>query len=125
MLSWELVRFIPGFGPGTPFRFTEGFAGGARRLLAAAAVGVAAALESDAFGAGDATAFGSDGVGPEMLDEADFACAGDESEELEGHLAKSSELRRRVTILLLVGREENLEVMARAAGGMVVVELAI
>ena len=47
MASCELVRFIPGFGPGMPFRFT-GFGGGASRLLLlAAACGTGVALESD------------------------------------------------------------------------------
>jgi hypothetical protein len=80
---------MPGFGPGTPFRLILGLGGGASKLLAVAAVGVAAAFESDAFGAGDASAVRSDGVGPAML----VACDGDESDELEGHLASRSDLR--------------------------------
>ena len=37
MVSCEALRFMPGFGPGTPFRFSE-LEGGARRPFVGAAV---------------------------------------------------------------------------------------
>jgi hypothetical protein len=121
MLTWEFVRFIPGFGPGTPFRFPLEFGGGASRPLAVAAEGVPTALASDASGAGDGAAVGSDGVGPETLDDVDFACVGDGLDGVEGNLARSSGLRRRLTILLL----RDFEVAATAVAGVVAVELAM
>jgi hypothetical protein len=82
MASWELVRFMPGFGPGIPFRL-RGFPGAASRPFAAGvfereleAVSSAAAalagawvVESTAELAGDegVKSWISDGNLPSML----------------------------------------------------------
>jgi len=76
---------MPGLGPGTPLRFTSGLSGGAKRLPAAAAVGVAAAFVSDVFAAGDASLVGSEGA--EAVDEADFGCDGIDGDWVDGNLA--------------------------------------
>jgi len=104
--SCDAVRFKPGFGPGTPFRFAP-FVGGASRLLDVAA-GVEAALESEAWTAGEGSLMGSDGVETEGAIESD------------GNWLKTDDGRANLTIFDFAGLAENLEVMAAAAGGMVV-----
>jgi hypothetical protein len=107
----DAVRFKPGFGPGWAFRF-DPFAGGARRLLPVAA-GVEAALESEAFGAGESALMISAGVEARGVEDA---------MESDGNLASRVEDRDNLMIFDFGSLEENLEVKAAAAGGIVVVE---
>jgi hypothetical protein len=105
------VRFKPGFGPGWAFRF-DPLAGGARRLEAVAA-GVEAALESDAFGAGEGALMRSAGVEAKGVEDA---------MESDGNRARRVDDRDNLMILDFGSLEENLEFMAAAAAGIVAVE---
>jgi hypothetical protein len=88
--------------------------------------GVDAALESEALTAGDGSFIGLDGVGAEGVDdEIDFARDDFDAVESEGKLASSAGDNFSLTSFDFEGLAENLEVIAAAAGGILVVELAM
>lgn len=101
----DAVRFKAGFDPVVLFRL-DPLVGGASRLLPVA-FGVEAALESEAFGAGEVALMISAGVETSGVDDAI---------ESDGNLAKRVEERSNLMILDFVGLEENLEVMGAATG---------
>ena len=96
MAICEAFRFMPGLGPGMPFRFT-GFDGGANKLLFVDVGGIGVALESDALAEGDGSATGLDGgrLEPVEEDDVDFVDA-DRSERISARRSGGS---RRVTTL--------------------------
>jgi len=114
MAICEAFRFMPGFGPGMPFRLTR-FGGGASKLLFVDVDGTGVALESDAPAEGDGSAIWLDGGGLEFVedDDVDFIAS-------EGNLARDSGDRRRVTILDFGCFMADFEVEADVAGDSVV-----
>lgn len=127
MLICEALRFMPGFGPGMPFRFT-GLGGGASKLLFVAADGAGVSLESDPLAEGDGSAAGLFVRGLEAVDdEADLVCDEFVAGRSVGNLARRSGARWSLTIkdLVLAAFEEPFEPVAEAADDMVVVVDAI
>jgi hypothetical protein len=108
----DAVRFRPGFGPDAPFRF-DPFVGGARRALPVAA-GVEAALESEAFGAGEGA-----------LRSAGVEARGVNAMESDGNLARRVDESNNLMTFDLDGLEENFEVVGTAAGVVVEADMAM
>jgi hypothetical protein len=93
----DALRFMPGFGPGIPFRFTP-LGGGASKLLFEPPVGFGVELESDTLPEGDAsaTALDCEAFGLED-DEDDFGCDGFEAGTSVGKVERRSGERWRVS----------------------------
>jgi len=86
----DALRFMPGFGPGIPFRFTP-LGGGASKLLFEPPLGFGVELESDTLpeGDGSATALDCEAFGLEA-DEDDFSCDGFEAGTSVGKFERRS-----------------------------------
>lgn len=127
MVICEALRFMPGFGPGIPFRLT-GLGGGASKLLFVAADGMGVPLESEPFAEGEGSATGLFVGGLEPVDdEVDLVCDEFVAGRSEGNFERRSAESRRVTIndLVLAAFEEAFEPVAEVADDMVVVVDAI
>lgn len=110
----DAVRFRPGFAPAAAFRF-DPLVGGASRLFTVGA-GVDAALESEAFGAGEGTLMASAGVEAKGVGNA---------MESDGNLAKRVGDNNSLMILDLIDFEEDLRFTMAVAGVVVEADMAM